>query len=692
MGDVLLLEIGTEELPASFVASGVDALPGLLGAKLAEARLSHGAITAAGTPRRLAVWVQDISERQPDLDEEVTGPPSRVAFDGSGAPTRAALSFAEKIGVPVESLGRVQTDKGEYVVGRKREVGKPAVEILAPALAEVCQKIPFRKSMRWSDGDTAFGRPVRWLIALLGGQVIPFEFAGLSAGRVSHGHRFLAPEAFELSSAQDYVDALRERHVLVRMEERAAAMQKRLSKAASEAGGQLIEDAFLVSENASLVEEPQVVVGGFDQEFLALPERVILDVAKGHQRYFGVRRADGTLMAKYLAVVNTAKNPANIQRGNDRVMRARLADAKFFYDEDLKIPLASRREKLDAVVFHKRLGSIGDKVARMARLVDELGKQLSLPAATIADAHAGALLSKCDLTTLMVGELPELQGEMGHAYALKQGTAPAVARVISEHYQPKGADDPTASSDAGALLALADRLDTLTGCFAVGIMPTGTADPLALRRAAIGMLRTVLDKGWELSLRAATSTAYAGLSGIKLDLSAEATLEKLLPFLEQRLRGVLTERLPQDAVDACLASSADVPSDVASRAAALGALSAEVRASAGEVFKRAANIAKNAPDGEPRAPQDVEKDVHASEAALFASLAQLDTAVGAARETRDYGVIVHAIAEFAPTLGKYFDDVMVMADDAALRDNRLRTMAKVQRICSSVANFNLLAR
>ncbi|HMR12046.1 MAG TPA: glycine--tRNA ligase subunit beta, partial [Polyangiaceae bacterium] len=337
-----------------------------------------------------------------------------------------------------------------------------------------------------------------------------------------------------LSSAQDYVDALRERHVLVRMEERAAAMQQRLSKAASEAGGQLIEAAFLVGENASLVEEPQVVVGGFDQEFLALPERVILDVAKGHQRYFGVRRADGGLMAKYLAVVNTAKNPANIRRGNDRVMRARLADAKFFYDEDLKIPLASRREKLDAVVFHKRLGSIGDKVARMARLVDELGKQLSLPAATIADAHAGALLSKCDLTTLMVGELPELQGEMGHAYALKQGTAPAVARVLSEHYQPKGADDPTASSDAGALLALADRLDTLTGCFAVGIMPTGTADPLALRRAAIGMLRTVLDKGWELSLRAATSTAYAGLSGIKLDLPAEATLEKLLPFLEQR--------------------------------------------------------------------------------------------------------------------------------------------------------------
>jgi glycyl-tRNA synthetase beta chain len=691
MSDVLLLEIGTEELPASFVASGVDALPGLLGAKLAEARLSHGAIVAAGTPRRLAVWAEDVAERQPDLDEEVTGPPSRIAFDASGAPTRAAQSFAEKIGVAVETLGRVQTDKGEYVVGRKREAGRPALDVLTPALTEVCQKIPFRKSMRWSDGETAFGRPVRWLIALLGAHVIPFEFAGLSAGRTSHGHRFLSPEAFELAAAKDYVDALRARHVLVRMEERAGVMQERLAKAAGDAGGVLIEDAFLVGENASLVEEPQVVVGGFDQEFLALPERVILDVAKGHQRYFGVRRADGTLLPNYLAVVNTAKNPENIRRGNDRVMRARLADAKFFYDEDLKIPLGTRREKLDAVVFHKRLGSIGNKVARLTRLVDELGRQLSLPNATVADAHAGALLAKCDLTTLMVGELPELQGEMGHAYALKQGVAPAVARVISEHYQPKGADDPPAPSDAGALLALADRLDTLTGCFAVGIMPTGTADPLALRRAAIGILRTLLDKGWELSLRDASSAAYVGLTGIELDQSAEATLEKLLPFLEQRLRGVLTERLPQDAVDACLASDADVPSDVAARAAALGALPADVRASAGEVFKRAANIAKNAPAGEPRPPQEVEKAVHASEAALFAALEKLDTAVSAAREKREYGVIVHAIAEFAPTLGKYFDDVMVMAEDAALRENRLRTMGKVQRMCSSVANFNLLA-
>ncbi len=692
MSEVLLLEIGTEELPASFVASGVAALPGLIGEKLASARLSHGAITAAGTPRRLAVWVEDVPERQPDLDEEVTGPPVRVAFDKDGAPTRAAQSFADKIGVVVESLGRVETPKGEYIVGRKKEEGKATTEILAPALTEVCQKIPFRKSMRWSDGDTAFGRPVRWLVALLGAQTIGFEFAGYVGGRKSYGHRFLSPEAFEIGSAAGYVDALRERHVLVRMEERAGKMKERLVAAAKEAGGELIDDDFLVGENASLVEEPHVVVGGFEDAFLALPERVILDVAKGHQRYFGVRSADGNLMAKYLAVVNTALKPANIRLGNDRVMRARLADAKFFYDEDLKAPLDSRLDKLDAVVFHKRLGSIGDKVRRITRLVDALGKQLSLSTETIRVATQGAALAKCDLTTLMVGELPELQGEMGHAYALKQGTAGEVARVIAEHYQPKGADDPTAESDAGALVGLADRLDTLTGCFAVGIMPTGTADPLALRRAAIGSLRTTLDKGWGLSVKAATAQAFEGFSGIKLEHSAEATQSKLLPFLEQRLRGVLMERLPQDAVDACLASSADVPHDVALRASALGALDAEVRASAGEVFKRAANIAKNAPEGEPRPPQEVDKDVHPSEAAAYDALGKLDAEVTAARETGDYGVIVHAIAQFAPTLGKYFDDVMVMADDAAVRDNRLRFMAKVQRICTSVANFNLLAR
>ncbi len=691
MADVLLLEIGTEELPASFVAGGVRALPGLVSEKLAALRLSHGAVRSAGTPRRLAVWAEDVAIRQPDLDEQVMGPPCRVAFDAEGKPTKAALSFAGKIGCSVEDLVRVQTEKGEYVAGRRQEKGAPAAELLPLALAEICAAVPFRKSMRWSDGDTAFGRPVRWLVALLGTEQLSFEFAGLVSGRTTYGHRFLSPEAVSIAGANAYLDTLRQRHVLVDVEERQRVMTERLRDAAEQAGGKLIEDDFLVGENCSLVEEPHVIVGGFSTDYLALPERVILDVAKGHQRYFGVRGADGSLLPKYLAVVNTALNVDNIRRGNDRVMRARLADAKFFYDTDLETPLADRKTALDRVVFHKRLGSIGDKVRRMERLAGELGKMLKLSSDVVGTAEQGAALAKCDLVTLMVGELPELQGEMGQAYALAQGVAPEVARVISEHYLPRGADDPTAPSDAGALVGLADRLDTLTGCFAVGLMPTGTADPLALRRAAIGTLRTLLDKGWDLSVEQAARAAYAGFEGGKLDLSERDAVEKLTGFLKQRLRGVLTEKLPQDAVDACIAASAERPHDVALRATALGAIDAEVRASAGEVFKRAANIAKGAPTGEPLPPEQVEKEVHPSEAKLFAAFRDLTERVAAAQASRDYASALGAVAEFAPVLGQYFDDVLVMAEEPAVRDNRLKLMSSIHQTCSALANFNLLA-
>jgi len=692
MPDVLLLEIGTEELPASFVAAGVHALPALLKDKLAELRLSHGEVRAAGTPRRLAVWVSDVAERQPDLDEEAMGPPARVAFDAEGKPTKAAQAFAAKLGCAVDELTRVQTDKGEYIAGRRQEKGAPATELLPAALAEVCGKIPFRKSMRWSDGDTAFGRPVRWLVGLLGKEELPFEFAGLRAGRSTRGHRFLGPDPFDLAHAREYVAALRERHVFVDLEERQRKMVERLHAAAKEAGGKLIEDDFLVGENLSLVEEPQVVVGGFEAQFLDLPERVILDVAKGHQRYFGVRGTDGKLLPKYLAVVNTAQSPENVRRGNDRVMRARLADAKFFFETDLASPLAARREKLAGVMFHKRLGSVGDKVNRIEKLVALLGAELGLPADAVATAERGAALAKCDLVTLMVGELPELQGEMGHAYALAQGEAETIARVVSEHYQPRGAEDPTARSDAGALVALADRFDTLVGCFAIGQIPTGAADPLALRRATIGVLRTLLDKGWELSLSAAVSTAYATFAGTKLDADVADTSEKLLAFFKQRLRGVLEQQgLPIDVIDACLAASAERPQDVALRAKALAQIAPEVRASAGEVFKRAANIAKGAPAGEPVAPANVVDDVHPSEAALFSAFGGLKSRVEAAQNSRDYASALAAIADFAPVLGKYFDDVLVMAEDPKVRDNRLRLMSQVHRTCSAIAHFNLLA-
>jgi glycyl-tRNA synthetase beta chain len=690
MAEILLLEIGTEELPASFVASGVEALPALVRSRLSDLRLEHGEVKSAGTPRRLAVWVDAVADRQRDVDEEVLGPPSRVAFDAEGRPTKAALAFASKIGCDVSALTRVSTEKGEYVAARRKETGAPARELLGGALAGVCATIPFKKSMRWSDGDTAFGRPVRWLVALWGAHELDFEFAGVRSGRKSFGHRFLAPGEIVLARAADYVAKLRDAHVIVDLEERRQLMAKRLAEAARAGGGELIEDPFLLEENGSLVEEPHVVVGGFDEQFLALPERVILDVAKGHQRYFGMR-SSGKLLPKYLAVVNTAANAENVRRGNDRVMRARLADAKFFYESDLAVPLADRRVKLDGVVFHKRLGSVGDKVKRLEMLVPLLGKELALPEDVIRTAREGVALAKCDLVTLMVGELPELQGEMGHAYALSQGVPSAVADVILEHYQPRGADDPTAPSDAGALAAIADRIDTLVGCFAIGQVPTGTADPLALRRSALGILRTLIRKEWDLSIGAAISGAYAAFAGTKLDLDVAATSDKLAGFFKARLRGLLEQELVVSAVDACLAVSADRPHDVALRARALAGLDESVRANAGEVFKRAANIAKGAPDGAPLPPGEVVADVHPAEHRLFEEFASLKKHVDTAEDSRDYAGALAAIAAFAPTLAKYFDDVLVMAEDAKIRENRLRMMRQIHRTCSRVAHFNLLA-
>ena len=589
-----------------------------------------------------------------------------------------------------EALFKKATDKGEYVAGRRVEKGAPAATLLPAVLAEVCGKIPFRKSMRWSDGDTAFGRPVRWLIALLGETPLELEFASVRSGRVSYGHRFLAPGAINIVNAAGYVAALRAAHVLVDPAERKQVMVERLAAAAKSIDGSLIEDAFLVEENASLVEEPQVVVGNFEAKFLALPERVILDVAKGHQRYFGVRDKKGGLLPKYLAVVGTALKPENIQLGNDRVMRARLADAKFFYDEDLKQPLAKRGVELDGIMFHKRLGSVGDKVRRMVALVPLLGEKLGLSPAVIATARAGAALAKCDLVSLMVRELPELQGEMGAAYGLAQGLEPAVAAVIAEHYLPRGADDPTAPDDAGALVALVDRLDTLVGCFAIGLLPTGAADPLALRRAAIGLLRTLLAKRWRLGLAEAIQAAYAGFNGVKLDLDAQATSDKLGGFLRQRLRGVLSE--PGDVVDACVAASADDPYDVQLRAAALGKIEESVRTSAGEVFKRAANIAKEAPPGALVPPASVQTEVHPSEQRVFDAYQTLKQALGGGTTAADYERALTAIATFAPVLAQFFEDIFVMVEDLPLRNNRLRLMRETHVACSRFANFNLLVK
>jgi glycyl-tRNA synthetase beta chain len=691
MSHDLLFEIGVEELPSSFVAGALAALPGLAQKRLGELRVAHGDVRSVGTPRRLALLVRGVAERQADLSEELTGPPVTAAFDREGKPTRAAEAFAGKLGCKVAELRTVETPKGKYLAGTRRETGKPTLGLLATALPQIIQEIPFRKSMRWGAGEATFGRPIQWLVALFGDSLVEFAFAGVKSGRASRGHRFLSPGPVEFHGANDYVERLRAAHVLVDPDERASVMKDRLAAAAREAGGSLIEDEFLVGENLGLVEEPHVVAGTFDLAYLSLPETVILEVMRGHQRDFGVRASSGRLLPKYLAVVNTAENPDNIRKGNDRVVRARLADARFFYDEDCKVPLALRREKLAGIVFQNKLGHMLAKSERIERLAGELGALLGLPAAVVETATRGAHLAKADLVSLMVGEFPDLQGTMGREYALVQGEPQPVADVVRDHYAPRGAKDPTASSDAAALVALADRLDTLVGCFGIGLSPTGAADPFALRRAALGVLRTILARGYDLSLTAAMEKAHAGFSSVKLEIAPADLFAKLGEFFTERLRGLLAAEVPSDVVDACLASGSDRPADVQARAAALAALEPAIRASAGEVFKRATNIAKDAPGGAPLLPTAVATDVPPTEIALFSALAALEKRLDSARAKSDWAEAFAGIAAFAPTLHRYFEDVYVMVEDEKVRSNRLRLMRAISERCSGIAHFQLLS-
>jgi glycyl-tRNA synthetase beta chain len=700
----LLLEIGTEELPSSFVDAALSALPEIVAAELARARLSHGEVLRnLGTPRRLAVVVRDVAGRQLDLDEEVVGPPDSVAFR-DGKPTKAAEAFAQKLGVGVEALVIVEKPAGprqkpgRYVVGRRVERGRPAPELLGGVLERVCAAIPFRKSMRWADLGATFGRPVQWLVALLGGEVIAFEFAGVRAARSSRGHRFLAPGAFDIARPEAYVEELRARHVLVDREERRRKMMDRVAEAALAAGGSYDDEAMLVDENASLVEEPHVVTGSFDPAFLELPAAVIRAVARGHQRYFCVQKGEDDLLPHYLAVVNTANRPDLIVKGTDRVMRARLADARFFWAEDVKAPLDARIEKLGGIVFHHRLGSVREKVDRIVGLAERIAETLGLTGPERAYVDRTARLCKCDLVTLMVGEFPELQGHMGRAYALVQGESPVVGNAVRDHYRPTGAHDDVAPDDVSAVLALADRFDTLAGCFAVGLAPTGAADPFGLRRACIASLRTILDRGYaSLAFSTLVGLAYDGLSGKKLDLSRVETVAKLEEFATERLRGLLASATSSAVADAVLSGSAEAAlSNVVAARARARALQAVVDAKepwldkAKLVAKRLAGISREAsPVLHPAAA--FEASAKSDDLAIERLVRDLDAATRRLTTEEAMRDALLSMGRVATELDRIFVETLVNDPADPLTKIRLETLAYGARSMLEIADFSRLA-
>jgi glycyl-tRNA synthetase beta chain len=697
----LLLEIGAEELPSSFVDGALAALPRIVADELAKIRLSHGEVRALGTPRRLSVLVHDVIAQQLDLDEEVIGPPETVAFK-DGKPTKAGEAFAAKLGAGVESLVVVEKQAGpkqkagRYVVGRRVEKGRPATELLPGVLQQVCAAIPFRKSMRWADLDVAFGRPVQWLVALLGEEVIPVSFAGAKATRTSRGHRFLSPATFEVKSPASYVEQLRERHVLVDRDERVRVMMERVDAAARAAGGAYDPEPMLVDENASLVEEPHVVTGSFDRAFLALPASVIRAVARGHQRYFCVQKAEDELLSSYLAVVNTANRPDVISKGTDRVMRARLSDARFFWEEDQKSPLDARYDRLGGIVFHNRLGTVKEKASRIEQLAGRIAERLGLDGVRKAEVSRAARLCKCDLVTLMVGEFPELQGHMGRAYAVAQNEAREVADAIRDHYKPVGAQDDVAPGDVSAAVALADRLDTLAGCFAVGLAPTGAADPFALRRACIGALRTLLDRGYSLAFSDLVGLAYDGFEGKKLDLSRIETVTKIEEFATERLRGLVASATSNQVADAVLEGTAEAAlKNVVAILARARALQAVVDAKepwldkARIVAKRLSGISREAQPSLHTAAEfraSAKKD----DAVIQKLVHDLnETAVGLTSEQAMRSALM-AMSQVATELDRIFVETLVNDPNDPLTRIRLETLAHGAQSMLRIADFSKL--
>ncbi len=514
-----LVEIGTEELPPKALRALMNSFRDLLIAGVDDARLEHAGARAYASPRRLAVLISDLALKQPDRNVTQKGPPTRVAFDGDGNATPAALAFAKKCGVAVDDLGRDQTDKGEWLIYNATESGKSADEIVPGLIESALGALPIPRRMRWGAGEAEFVRPVHWIVLLHGENVIDATIMGRSSGNVSMGHRFHSAGAVTIQSAKDYLRTLETvGFVIADFERRREMVRKGVDAAAAAAGGQVVEGESLYDEVAALVEWPVPVTGTFDNAFLALPREVVVSTLTGHQRYFPVANEKGDLLPRFVTVANLeSRDPEQVRDGNERVIRPRLADAAFFWDSDRKESLANRVEGLSSVVYQKGLGSLRDKSQRVAELASWLATEVDHDAGHVARA---ALLAKCDLVTGMVGEFPELQGTMGRYYALEDGEPSQVAEAIGEHYRPRFAGDGLPRSEDGQILAVADKLDTLAGVFSIGKKPSGNRDPFGLRRAALGVVRVLIEAGLDADTDLVAAIAAAREAFKKM--SAEA--------------------------------------------------------------------------------------------------------------------------------------------------------------------------
>jgi len=688
MAKDLLFEIGTEEIPSGYLPPALEELQTQAGRLLAEHRLAFQTLRTLGTPRRLCLTVEGLAGRQADARREVVGPPRAVAFDAEGKPTRAAEGFARAQGLAVERLEVRKLDRGEYVVAVQESRGAPTPEVLVDILPKLVTGMTFPKFMRWGEGNFRFVRPIRWLLAIYAGRVVPVTLEGLpvTAGAKTYGHRFLAPRGVRVRSFADYLQTLEARSVIVDQDRRREMVRTLVTEAAAAVGGQPLLDEELLETVTHLVEYPTAVCGGFKPEYLELPREVVVTPMRKHQRYFPVVDAAGALLPHFVAVSNMrAKDMDLIRQGNERVLRARLNDAEFFFREDCKRPLESQLPRLTHLIFQEKLGTMRDKAERLRRLVGPIADQVD-PACRPA-AERAALLCKADLVTSLVKEFTSLQGIMGHEYARRSGETAEVAQAIEEHYLPRFSGDRTPASTAGAVVGLADRLDSIVGCFGVGLIPTGSEDPYALRRAALGVVQILVQRGLRVSLAAMVDQALSGL-GTLVTADPGKTRHEVLAFLRGRIQVVLLDReLPADVVEAVLSASADDPQDALRRAEALAALRRESDfAELSTAFRRVVGIV---PKGFDR-PVDPARLVEGAERGLYGEATSIRAEVERLVAAQEYLPALQRIAALKPMVDMFFEEVLVIGPDAELTQNRFAVLKAVGDLFARIADFTKL--
>jgi glycyl-tRNA synthetase beta chain len=695
----LVFEIGCEEIPAGMLPRAADELRTNIIKLLSSENLIQGVtVETFSGPRRLTARVRGLTAKQEDVTSAVTGPPKSVAFDHAGAPTRAALSFAEKQGVRIEDLHRIQTPKGEYLAARQVRRGRTAEEILNEILPRAIHDLTWPRSMTWTGIDGArFIRPIRWLLAVLDGRPLKFSYGGVSSGDKTFGHRFIGKGELTIRNFEEYEKKLGANGVIVRPEARREKIERELTHLARKNGFQIHNDAALENLVCYLSEYPTVIEGEFDKDFLNLPDEILVTVMRDHQKYFAVENNRGELAPHFLAVINLARDSRGLVRaGHERVLRARFADAQFFWAADQKQPLADNLTKLERVTYESRLGSYRDKVERVrsiARWLTEQWYSSGMIEAHVAEADRAAELAKCDLATEMVREFPELQGIVGGLYARAQGEPDEVADAIYDHYRPVGLTDPIPRNVTGCAVALADKLDSIAGCFTVGVVPTGSSDPYALRRAALGIVKIIMEKKLPVSLSLAVGAAAKALLVHKPKKGMTTQQEtQVLEFILERARFILRDRdgFAYDEVNAVFRAGAEDLVDAQKRLVALKSIRKSKNFEPLAVsFKRVRKILEKAELGKSEARRvQVELFDHDAERELYAAMREAAARVQAAKRGGRYQEALETIAGLRKAVDKFFEEVMVMVEDERIRTNRLTLLSDLLKEFTTVADFS----